>query len=72
MLRRITGFYEDVEGHFVAMLACGHEQHVRHRPPFAERRWVLTAEGRAAMVGERLDCRACDQDGPLVPVEEAD
>lgn len=59
-LRAITGFYEDVEGHFVAILECGHEQHVRHRPPFSERPWVLTAEGRQSKVGTLIVCRACD------------
>ncbi len=60
MRRRITGFYEDIEGYFVAMLECGHEQHVRHKPPLVERPWVLTAEGRASMVGVEIECRACD------------
>lgn len=60
MRRRITGFYEDIEGHFVAMLECGHEQHVRHKPPLVERPWVLTAEGRAAKIGVEIDCKACD------------
>lgn len=61
MRRHITGFYEDVEGHFVAMLDCGHEQHVRHRPPFAERPWVLTEDGRRSMIGADIECRLCDQ-----------
>jgi uncharacterized protein DUF3565 len=61
MRRTITGFYEDIEGHFVAMLDCGHEQHVRHRPPFSERPWVLTEEGRRAKIGEAIDCRSCDE-----------
>lgn len=60
MRRRITGFYEDIEGHFIAMLECGHEQHVRHKPPLVERPWVLTAEGRAAKIGVEIDCKACD------------
>lgn len=60
MRRRITGFYEDIEGHFVAMLECGHEQHVRHKPPLVERPWVRTAEGRAAKIGVEIDCKACD------------
>jgi len=64
MLRRITGFYEDVEGHFVAMLECGHEQHVRHRPPFVERPWVLTEAGRAEKIGALVECRQCDGEGP--------
>lgn len=60
MKRAITGFYEDIEGHFVAMLECGHEQHVRHKPPLVERPWVLTDEGRKSRIGLQLDCRECD------------
>jgi hypothetical protein len=59
--RAITGFYEDVEGHFVAMLECGHEQHVRHKPPFIERPWVKSEEGRRAKLGELVECRACER-----------
>lgn len=63
MRRRIVGFYEDIAGDFVAMLECGHEQHVRHKPPLVERPWVLTAEGRADKIGVEIDCRACDAMG---------
>lgn len=31
--RRIVGFDRDEEGDWVALLECGHRQHVRHRPP---------------------------------------
>src|SRR6185437_14253136 len=44
----ISGFHRDDEGHWVAELACGHFQHVRHDPPWIERRWVTTPEGRQA------------------------
>lgn len=60
MQRAITGFYEDIEGHFIAVLECGHEQHMRHRPPFIERPWVTTEEGRKAKIGALVECRACD------------
>jgi hypothetical protein len=60
MQRRITGFYEDVEGHWVARLECGHEQHMRHKPPFIERPWVLTEAGRRVMIGQLAECRLCD------------
>jgi hypothetical protein len=59
--RRIIGFHQDTEGDWVADLACLHRQHVRHRPPFQERPWVLTAQGRAARVGTDLDCPLCDR-----------
>jgi len=46
----------------VAVLACGHGQHVRHTPPMFERPWVLEAAGRARFIGYTLNCRICDGD----------
>lgn len=60
MLRAITGFRTDDEGHWVALLDCGHPQHVRHDPPLVERPWVLTEDGRNARLGEQLGCVRCD------------
>ncbi|MBV9346300.1 MAG: DUF3565 domain-containing protein [Gammaproteobacteria bacterium] len=60
MRRRISGYHQDEEGHWVAELECGHGQHVRHDPPWTSRPWVATPEGRAAKVGEYLECRLCD------------
>ena len=60
MERRIVGFHQDSEGHWVAELECGHGQHVRHDPPWQVRPWVITDEGRADWLGRHLDCRACD------------
>lgn len=57
--RAITGFHQDDEGHWVAELACGHGQHVRHKPPFWVRTWVLTPEGRAEKLGVLLSCVLC-------------
>lgn len=57
--RRITGFHQDDEGHWVAELSCGHGRHVRHQPPFRNRAWTQTAEGRTAMLGQPLACRKC-------------
>lgn len=61
MLRSITGFHVDDEGDWVAELSCLHGQHVRHRPPFQERPWVVTAAGRYERVGSELDCPLCDR-----------
>ncbi|XXX78233.1 DUF3565 domain-containing protein [Sorangium sp. So ce134] len=61
MLRPITGYHTDDAGDWVAELSCGHGQHVRHKPPFLSRPWVLTAEGRASMLGTELDCVRCDR-----------
>lgn len=62
MRRRIVGFREDGSNRWVAQLECGHTQHVRHEPPWQVRPWVLTSEGRAAMVGSSLDCPRCDDE----------
>jgi tellurite methyltransferase len=61
MQRAMQGFRQDAEGLWVAELACGHTQHVRHQPPFTLRPWVLTLEGRAERLGQHLECPACDQ-----------
>jgi Protein of unknown function (DUF3565) len=57
--RRIVGFHQDAEGHWVAELECGHTQHVRHAPPWQVRPWVLTEPGRAERLGTVLPCRRC-------------
>jgi tellurite resistance-related uncharacterized protein len=57
--RLITGYHQDELGDWVAELECGHDQHVRHRPPFQLRAWVLDSEGRAVRVGTPLDCPLC-------------
>ena len=56
----ITGYHKDEEGHWVAELACGHFQHVRHNPPWVSRPWVITADGRKSMLGRNLRCKKCD------------
>ncbi len=55
----ITGFHQDDEGDWVVSLSCGHTQHVRHRPPFMQRPWVVTAAGRAERLGQAFDCGWC-------------
>ncbi len=64
MLRAIVGFHQDDQKDWVAELACGHNQHVRHRPPWTLRPWVTTAEGRQAHLGQQLDCKLCDTPAP--------
>jgi hypothetical protein len=58
----ITGWHLDDEGHWVAELACGHGQHVRHNPPLTFRPWVLEPEGRARFLGYELNCVRCDEE----------
>jgi hypothetical protein len=64
MNQPITGFHLDDEGHWVAELACGHNQHTRHDPPWQNRPWTQTAQGRAGVIGQTLDCRKCEQGAP--------
>jgi hypothetical protein len=59
--RRITGFRQDERGDFIAVLECGHSQHVRHRPPWQIREWVTTEAGRNQKLGVSLECPECDR-----------
>jgi uncharacterized protein DUF3565 len=61
MKQKITGFHVDAENHWVAELDCGHNQHMRHDPPWMERPWVLTLEGRNSRLGHVLNCVRCDE-----------
>ena len=65
--RRITGFHLDDEQHWVAQLECGHHQHVRHNPPWINRPWVISAEGRAQALGQTLRCLKCGANAPPDP-----
>jgi len=64
MQRRITGYHLDEHNDWVAELDCHHGQHVRHNPPFVNRPWVVTEEGRYSKLGEILNCKKCDDDEP--------
>ncbi|MFG6459277.1 DUF3565 domain-containing protein [Roseateles sp. BYS96W] len=64
MQQPITGFHVDDEGHWVAQLACGHNQHVRHDPPWQNRPWTQSAQGRNGVLGQPLNCVKCDQGAP--------
>lgn len=61
MHRPITGFARDEHGDWTARLSCGHQQHVRHDPPFFSRPWVTSEEGRRSRLGAELDCVRCDR-----------
>jgi hypothetical protein len=60
--RTIVGFHQDDRQDWVADLECGHTQHVRHKPPWQVRPWVVTAEGRARRLGSLLRCKQCERD----------
>ena len=65
MKQAISAYHQDEENHWVAELACGHYQHVRHRPPWTSRPWVICQEGRERMLGWQLNCVKCDEAAPL-------
>lgn len=60
MKQAMIGFHQDEELHWVADLACGHTQHVRHDPPWQNRAWAMTSEGRNNMLGVALECVKCE------------
>ena len=63
MKQKIVDYHKDEEGDWVADLACGHTQHVRHNPPWTNRPWVTTREGRDRNLGAELECKDCDEVG---------
>ncbi|MGH9506346.1 MAG: DUF3565 domain-containing protein [Terriglobales bacterium] len=60
----IVGFHRDEQGDWVAELACGHNQHLRHRPPWETRPWVVEEEGRRQHIGHILFCAKCENQEP--------
>jgi hypothetical protein len=62
MKQEIKGFHQDEFQHWVADLACGHAQHVRHDPPWQSRPWVVSVQGRQEKIGFKLDCIDCDKE----------
>jgi hypothetical protein len=60
MQRRIVGFHQDPQADWIAQLECGHQQHVRHKPPWFVRSWVTTVQGRNNALGTLMECRLCD------------
>lgn len=61
MIRSIVRFHPDDSGEWVAELSCFHTQHVRHRPPFQDRAWVVDPVSRAGRVGSAIECPLCDR-----------
>lgn len=64
MDKSIIGYHKDEENDWVAELECGHNQHVRHNPPWQLRPWVTTKEGRKEHLGRQLNCKKCDRNEP--------
>ena len=61
----IIGFHQDENNDWVAELACGHGQHMRHKPPFVNRPWVTSEAQRRQQVGQLVDCLKCDRGEPV-------
>lgn len=61
MKRKICGFHKDERDDWVAELDCHHNQHVRNKPPFFNRPWVESVEGRKEHMGTELVCVLCDR-----------
>lgn len=59
MDKLIVAFYQDEEMDWVAEMECGHTQHMRHNPPWQNRVWVTSKEGREARLGKKLRCKQC-------------
>lgn len=60
MQRKIVNYHQDDMQDWVAELECGHNQHVRHNPPWLNRPWVIEPEGRRRHLGALLNCKICD------------
>lgn len=58
-LVRLLDFRQDEHGDWVAVLSCGHTQHLRHQPPWQNRAWVLDAQQRRAQLGKPFPCGWC-------------
>ena len=64
MQKSIIGFHQDEHQDWVAELECGHFQHVRHKPPWTNRSWVISSQGRGSKLGHALNCKKCDLGEP--------
>ena len=64
MNRKIIGYHLDEFNDWVAELDCRHNQHVRHKPPFINRPWVISEQGRLDKLGMELNCLKCDANAP--------
>jgi Protein of unknown function (DUF3565) len=60
--RKIVDFHLDERFDWVADLECGHQQHVRHNPPWTLRHWVTTPQGRSEHIGQELLCSVCSHE----------
>ena len=64
MDQAIIGYHQDEINDWVAELQCGHYQHIRHKPPWINREWVINEVGRNSKLGEYLFCKKCQEGVP--------
>jgi len=69
MKQTIQAFELDDAQEWLAVLACGHSRHVRHRPPMFEAEWLASEAGRTGRVGTELECGFCEM--PRLPESAA-
>ncbi|MEX1366886.1 MAG: DUF3565 domain-containing protein [Nannocystaceae bacterium] len=61
VVRRMVGVARDDGATVVVSLDCGHQRHVRHRPPLHEHPWVVDDAQCRERIGGQLECFACGQ-----------
>ncbi len=71
MRQPVVAFDQDEQGHWRALLECGHAIHVRHDPPWTLRPWVLGESTRAERIGTVMDCKRCDERTQRQPTKVA-
>jgi hypothetical protein len=64
---RLLDLRQDEDGHWLAVLSCGHTQHLRHQPPWQNRAWVLDPQQRREQLGRPFDCGWCNTEEAAAP-----
>lgn len=59
---KFVRFLQDENQEWFTILSCGHKRHVRHRPPWMDRSWVMTKKGRDSRIGMETICRLCERE----------
>ncbi len=59
--RTMLSFVRAADRDWSVLLDCGHIRHIRHRPPLSSYPWIDDPQGRAAHVGQRIECERCSQ-----------
>ncbi|MEM7159824.1 MAG: DUF3565 domain-containing protein [Myxococcota bacterium] len=59
--RVIEGFTRESEDAVVLHLHCGHDRHVRHRPPMEVHEWATDDDRCRERVGQSIECLRCTQ-----------